>query len=102
MQFRIQKKYLIEAIQATTNAISSRTVNPILSGMKIEVSEENIVLTGSNSDITIQSHINRLETKDNDEAAEEEIITEIIPGAIVLPVPHFPEIIKKLPTQDVL
>ena len=94
MNFKIQKKYLLNSIQAVSNAISSRTVIPILSGMKIDVTTEKIILTGSNSDITIQAHIPA--TDDG-----EEIITNISEGSIVLPVPHFPDIIRKLP-EDIV
>lgn len=90
MHFKINKKDLINSIQAVSNAISARTIVPILTGMKLDVTNQKLTLTGSNSDITIQSHIPNI--KD-----EKEIITEITPGSIVLPVPHFPEIIKKLP-----
>ena len=69
---------------------------------KIDVTENHMTLTGSNSDITIQSHINAVEEKEiENETIEENIITNIQPGAIVLPVPHFPEIIKKLPEDNV-
>lgn len=94
MKFTIQKKYLLYSIQDVSNAISSRTVIPILTGMKIDVTPKKITLTGSNSDITIQSHI-------PDAKDDEEIITNVSPGSIVLPVPHFPEIIKKLP-EDIV
>ena len=94
MKFKIQKKYLLNSIQAVSNAISSRTVIPILTGMKIDVLPTKIILTGSNSDMTIQSHIESVQD-------DEEIITNITPGSIVLPVPHFPEIIKKLPENIV-
>src|SRR5699024_4476195 len=82
---KTNKKVLINSIQAVSNAISARTVVPILTGMKLDVKNNSLILTGSNSDITIQSHIPSV--KD-----EQEIITEITPGSIVLPVPHFPEI----------
>lgn len=94
MHFKINKKYLIDSIQAVSNAISARTIVPILTGMKLDIKQEKLTLTGSNSDITIQSHIPKI--KD-----DEEIITDITPGSIVLPVPHFPEIIKKLP-EDIV
>src|SRR5690625_215368 len=94
MQFKINKKHLLNSIQSVSNAISARTVVPILTGMKLDATPNRLTLTGSNSDITIQSHIPNV--KD-----EEEIITAITPGSIVLPVPHFPEIIKKLP-EDIV
>lgn len=94
MKFTIQKKHLLNGIQQVSNAISSRTVIPILTGMKLEVTQGKLILTGSNSDITIQSHILQ-------KIEDEDIITNITPGSIVLPVPHFPEIIKKLP-EDIV
>src|SRR5699024_10455403 len=68
-----------------------------------DVTTSNVILTGSNSDITIQSHIPKVKEieTENEETIEEEIITDIEPGSIVLPVPHFPEIIKKLPEETV-
>ncbi|MEI3611101.1 DNA polymerase III subunit beta [Pseudogracilibacillus sp. SO30301A] len=94
MKFKVKKKYLLSSIQAVSTAISSRTVIPILTGMKIDVIQSKIILTGSNSDITIQSHIPI-------QIDDEVIITDIETGTIVLPVPHFPEIIKKLPEEIV-
>src|SRR5699024_11625395 len=60
--------------------------------MKIDVRNNHVVLTGSNSDITIQAHIPQ-------KISEEEIITSMEEGTIILPVPHFPERIKKLPEE---
>lgn len=105
MKLTIQKKYLLQSIQTVSNAISSKTVHPILAGMKIEVKQASALLTGSNSNITIQSLIPETKTieseDENEEAIEEKIISDIEPGAIVLPVPHFSEIIKKLPEEIV-
>ena len=92
MKFVIKKQQLLKNIQSVVNAISSRTVIPILTGMKIDVRNNHVVLTGSNSDITIQAHIPQ-------KIGEEEIITSMEEGTIILPVPHFPEIIKKLPEE---
>lgn len=93
MRFTVRKKHLLDSIQEVSNAITPRAaVIPILTGMKLEVLTTKIVLTGSNSDITIQSTIPA--TIDGDE-----IITNIEPGSIVLPMPHFPEIIRKLPQE---
>lgn len=92
MKFVIKKQHLLNNIQSVVNAISSRTVIPILTGMKIDVRNNHVILTGSNSDITIQAHIPQ-------KIGDEEIITNMSEGTIILPVPHFPEIIKKLPEE---
>jgi len=94
MKFVIKRQHLIKNIQYVVNAISSRTVIPILTGMKVEAKKTGIILTGSNSDISIQSHIPV-------QIDDEEIVSDIIEGSIVLPVPHFPEIIRKLPEEIV-
>lgn len=94
MKFTIHKKHLLNSIHFVSNAISSRTVIPILAGMKIEVDQSKLTLTGSNSEVTIQSIINQ-------QIDEEDVITSISEGEIILPVPHFPEIIKKLP-EDIV
>src|SRR5699024_8634493 len=92
MKFVIKKQHLLKNIQYVVNAISSRTVIPILTGMKIDVRNNHVILTGSNSDITIQAHIPQ-------KIDDEEVITNMREGTIILPVPHFPEIIKKLPEE---
>ena len=92
MKFVIKKQNLLNNIQAVDSAISSRTVIPILTGMKIDVRNNHIILTGSNSDVTIQAHIPQ-------RIGDEEIITNLEEGSVILPVPHFPEIIKKLPEE---
>src|SRR5699024_9520207 len=89
MKFVIKKQQLLKNIQSVVNAISSRTVIPILTGMKIDVRNTHVVLTVSNSDITIQAHIQK-------KIEEEEIITSMEQGTIILTVPHFNQIIKKL------
>lgn len=94
MKFTIRRKELLQNIQHVTSVISSKTVIPILSGLKIDVKQSEVLLTGSNSDITIQTNIPTVMN-------EEEIITNIETGSIVLPVPQFPEIISKLP-EDIV
>lgn len=91
MKFTIRRQELLTSIQEVTNAISPRAaVVPILTGMKITMQNNILTLTGSNSDITIESTIPII-------IDEKEIITNIENGSIVLPVPHFPDIIRKLP-----
>src|SRR5690625_4235501 len=94
MKFKIQRKQLFQQMQNVINIISSKTVIPILSGIKIDVEADHITLTGSNSDITVQTNIPR-------KIGDEDIITNIEEGSIVLPVPQFPEIINKLP-EDIV
>lgn len=93
MNFTINRSAFISQLNNVLRAISSKTTIPILTGLKMVVNEDNIVLTGSNSDITIESVINA-----ND--AENDLIIETT-GAIVLPARFFSDIVKKLPDKKV-
>ncbi|CQR45797.1 DNA polymerase III subunit beta [Paraliobacillus sp. PM-2] len=94
MRFIIQRDQLIESIQHVMKAISSRVTIPILTGIKIEASKEGIKLTGSDSDISIESFIPR----ETDGMIHAEEITE---GSVVVQAKYFPDIIRKLPLKAV-
>ncbi len=94
MKFIIQKENLVQSVQDVMKAITSRTTIPILTGIKIVATEEGVTLTGSDSDISIESFIPK---EENDT-----VIAEIQrPGSIVLQAKFFSEIVKKLPTSQV-
>ncbi|MCC4395454.1 DNA polymerase III subunit beta [Limosilactobacillus reuteri] len=93
MNFTINRSAFISQLNNVLRAISSKTTIPILTGLKMVVNEDNIVLTGSNSDITIESVINANDA-DNDLTIEDT-------GAIVLPARFFSDIVKKLPDKKV-
>lgn len=93
MKFTINRPAFISQLNNVLRAISSKTTIPILTGLKMVVDKERIVLTGSNSDITIESVIDA-NNPDYDLTVED-------PGAIVLPARFFSEIVKKLPDKQV-
>lgn len=93
MNFTINRSAFISQLNNVLRAISSKTTIPILTGLKMVVNEDNIVLTGSNSDITIESVINA-------NYAENDLTIEAT-GAIVLPARFFSDIVKKLPDKKV-
>lgn len=94
MKFVIQRDKLMSSIQDVMKAISSRTAIPILTGMKLEVKQHGITLTGSDSDISIESFI---PTEEDDHVN----IEQIEEGSIVLQARYFPDIIRKLPQNTV-
>ncbi|CAI9394341.1 DNA polymerase III subunit beta [Niallia sp. Sow4_A1] len=94
MKFIIQKENLVQSVQDVMKAITSRTTIPILTGIKIVASEEGVTLTGSDSDISIESFIPK-------EEDEQEIVEIQQAGSIVLQAKFFSEIVKKLPTNQV-
>lgn len=95
MKFDIVRDRLLDGLNDVMKAVSSKATLQILTGIKIDVTEEGLHLTGSDSDITIQSFIPA-------EEDGEQIIRVIEPGSIVLQAKFFNEIIRKLPTNDVV
>ncbi len=93
MNFTINRSAFTSQLNNVLRAISSKTTIPILTGLKMVVNEDNIVLTGSNSDITIESVISANDAN-NDLTIEDT-------GAIVLPARFFSDIVKKLPNKKV-
>ncbi|MFD1362638.1 DNA polymerase III subunit beta [Lentibacillus salinarum] len=94
MKFIVQRQQLISSVQDVMKAISPRTAIPILTGMKIEAKADGIILTGSDSDISIESFI----------PAEEDgmiNVEQIEEGSIVLQSRYFPDIVRKLPEKTV-
>lgn len=94
MRFIIQRNQLLMSINNVMKAISSRTAIPILTGIKIEAEQKGITLTGSDSNISIESFI---PTEENGIIN----IEEIEQGSIVIQARYFPEIIRKLPEEKV-
>ena len=94
MKITILKSYLNESIQHVAKAISNRTTIPILTGVKIDARSSGVTLTGSDTDISIQSFI---PLEDNGL----EVINIEQPGSVVLPSKFFIEIIKKLPSETI-
>ncbi|UXH42937.1 DNA polymerase III subunit beta [Rossellomorea vietnamensis] len=94
MKFVIQRDYLVQSVQDVMKAVTSRTTIPILTGIKIIATEDGVTLTGSDSDISIESFI------PNEEEGTE-IVGIMETGGIVLQAKFFSEIVKKLPKDTV-
>ena len=92
MKFTINRPAIINQLNNVLRAISSKTTIPILTGLKMVVTDHSVVLTGSDADITIES------TLDASDSSYGLSIEE--PGAIVLPARFFNEVIKKLPDKQ--
>lgn len=95
MKFEIMRDRLLDGLSDVMKAISQKVAIPILTGIKIEVDEKGLTMTGSDSDITICTFIPAEENG-------EQIIRVIEKGSIVLQAKFFSEIVRKLPTNDVM
>ncbi len=94
MRFIIQRDHLVQSVQDVMKAVTSRTTIPILTGIKIVATEEGVTLTGSDSDISIESFIPI-------EEDDKEIVEVKQPGAIILQARFFSEMVRKLPSDFV-
>ncbi|MCS8595497.1 DNA polymerase III subunit beta [Leuconostoc citreum] len=94
MQFSINRQAFIKALNDVARAISSRTTIPILTNIKIVLSEDELILTGSNSDISIETRIEQSDT------TAQLVIKE--KGGITLPATFFANIVKNLPADDLM
>ena len=89
MKVTLNRAVFIQELATVQRAISTKTTIPILTGVKIELKESGLVLTGSNADISIETILD----KDNEKAGMDIVST----GAIVLQARFFSEIVRKLP-----
>ncbi len=89
MRFKINKDKLLYHLLIAQKALSNKTPNPALQGIKIEVEESRIVLTTSNSDISIKVLL------------EDGSLDIESTGSALIPGKYFIEIIRKLDGQTV-
>ena len=94
MKFEIMRHRLLDGLNDVMKAVSSKTTIPILTGIKLDITEDGLRLTGSDSDISIQTFIKAEENG-------EQVIRVIEEGSIVVQARMFHEIVRKLPTSDV-
>jgi DNA polymerase-3 subunit beta len=94
MQFVIDRDQFVHSVQHVSKAISSRTTIPILTGIKIVADQDGVTITGSDSDISIESFI----PVEEDGQQFVQILEE---GSIILQAKVFVEIIKKLPKSKI-
>lgn len=94
MKFTIQKDQFVQNVQHVSKTISSRTTIQVLTGIKIVATDEGVTLTGSDSDISIETFIPKYEE-------DIQLVEVETPGQIVLQAKIFSEIVKKLPGETI-
>ena len=93
MNFKINKKELLDALNISSRAISSTTPLPSLTGIKFIVEDDSLILISSDSDISI-----KIEIKNNDS----KLIEVIEKGEIVIDAKYILEIIMKKCFKSIL
>ncbi len=89
MRFEINKDKLLYHLLIAQKALSNKTPNPALQGIKIDVEDNHVIITTSNSDISI-----KILLEDGSLDIEET-------GSVLIPGKYFIEIIRKLDGQTV-
>ena len=98
MKIKINRQALISKLNHVTKALPIKTTLPILTGIKFVTTENGISLTGSDSDITINTS---LPLELFTEKGNIQLIQIEEPGGIVIPGKYFFEIIKKLEADTI-
>lgn len=93
MKFSINRLELLKKIKDIQLAISNKTTIPILSGLKLEANHEGLKLTGSNSDVSIETKLFTTDEKNN-------LIIEETGSIVLQPARFFADIITKLPDEN--
>lgn len=93
MKFSINQKVLQNKLATALTAIDSKVINPIFSGIKLQVKEDGLTFTSSNGNISIELFL-----PSNDKKSEL-VIQET--GSLILPARFFNNIVNKLPDKTV-
>ncbi|MEG0551164.1 MAG: DNA polymerase III subunit beta [Vagococcus sp.] len=91
MKVTLNRNAFLEELATVQRAISGKTTIPILTGVKLLLTEAGLTLTGSNADISIETFLSADDEKAN-------MLIEKT-GSIVLQARFFNEIIRKLPEE---
>ena len=90
MKFVVKKEILLESLNNTSKAISTKNLIPILTGIKFDLKEEGLYLYASDTDVSIRTYIPKDKLTSLDEV-----------GSIVIGGKYIVEIIRKLPNTDI-
>lgn len=93
MKVTLNRTEFMQELQTVQRAITSKTTIPILTGVKLVLTDKGLTLTGSNADISIETFL----------SVEKEKVQMKIEqtGAIILQARFFSEIIRRLPDNTV-
>ncbi len=92
MNFIINKNELSNSLSIVSHAVFSNSPQPALRGIKIEAKNDSLIITGSDSDISIQKVIHK--NDDNNLTITEE-------GSILIESKYLLDIVKKIDSESV-
>ena len=91
MRFKINRNYLLRNLNNVSKGLSTKPQMPILTGIKIDVKDRYLLLTASNSDISIQARLEDINYYDIEET-----------GTVVLPGKYLLEILRKTNAEEII
>ncbi len=91
MKLKIKKELLLENLNKVSKAISTKNLIPTLAGIKFDLTNNGLILTASNNDITIQKFI-KLE-KENMNIEKE--------GVVILQGKDIVDIVRVIPEEEI-
>lgn len=94
MNFKISKNVFYNYLQLVSKAISSNSPLPALSGIKIDVEKNKIILTGSDAEISIKKEL------DNEKYDDLNLVV-IEEGSIVIESRYLLEIVRKIDSNEI-
>lgn len=89
MNFSINRDILLENLNQIQRGLPIKTTMPVLYGIKFELTEHDLYLTSTNSDISVKVVIN-----DSSLVVRE-------PGSVIIPGNYFIQIIKKINSKNI-
>lgn len=94
MRFTINREEFLKGLMIANRAVGNKVANAVLTNLKIELDENGLFITGSNSDLTIKTLV---PFKSNGV----EIIRNYKEGAILLNAKFITEIARKLEAEEI-
>lgn len=95
MKIRIQRTYLLQAIQTVQKAVSTNSLLPVLSGIKIAADTSGVRVTATNLEIAIETYIPK-------QVEEQQVVQVMQEGSVVLTARYFYDIIRNLPADEIV
>lgn len=89
MNFSIEREILLENLNVISRGLPAKSPMPILTGIKLEVTDQDLYMTSSNTDISVETYIN-----------DRSLVVEK-PGKTVVPGRFFIDIIRKINSRRV-
>ena len=87
MKFTCSQQKLSKALNIVSKAVSTRTTIPVLKGILLKSEENNLILSASDLDLSIEKAID---------------VNVIEEGSVVIPAKLFGDIVRKLPNEEIL